>query len=85
VRSAEFVTIRAARRDGGTKARGDPPEAGRPRGEGTANKADGGRRPGIGIRGTGTRLRSGKLELRLAGQGTGTLGTPVPSPPRHVS
>jgi len=40
-------------------------------GEETAKTAVGGQRPGIGIRKPGTRLRSGKPELRRAGQGTG--------------
>jgi hypothetical protein len=53
VQNVEFATIRAAGRDGGTKARRDPPEAGRPRGERRGNCQNGRRRPMAGNRDSG--------------------------------
>ena len=60
MQNAEFATIRAVRRDGGTEARRHGGTEGQgmrdkeQRDEGTAKMADGGQRPGIGIRGEGT-------------------------------
>jgi hypothetical protein len=64
VQNVEFATIRAAGRDGGTKARRDPPEAGRPRGEQRGNCQNGRRRPTAGNRDSGI----GNPPERLGGQ-----------------
>jgi len=55
------------RGNGGRGTRG-PPEAGRPRGDGTAKMADGGRRPGIGNRKPGTGKIPRHLEPATGGQ-----------------
>ena len=64
MRSAEFATIRAARRAGrgtGDGARGTMDK-------GTAKTADGGQRPGIGIRKPGTGKIPRHLEPTTGGQ-----------------